>query len=305
VPANERSHDDHPVKTVRQRRRRLLTHAVVFAAAGLLATTLGSSPTSAAPTVQEGRFLQGGSVEVDYTCTGADDTTNGLLTSFGLNPFQMPVTVTSASVTPAPSPGESFDTEFTWGFTLDPGIVDFAIGLGVTSFNISNGVNPVAATTGATGTAAGTGAPAALVDLTDALADSYTAGPYSGTFNRTAEVDAPIVFSPQAITSTVTTNSGTSLLIACSPGSGAITVVDETGVAPTTTTTTQGTITPPTTVGATPTTAGPGVGAGGELPATGSSSTFVLVLLALALIDLGYLAWSAGRPARRRTSSAV
>lgn len=303
MPANERSHDDHPVKTVRQRRRRLLTHAVVFAGAGLLAMTLGSTATSAAPTVQDGRFLQGGSVDVDYSCTGGDETTNGLLTTFGLNPFPMPVSITSASVEPAPSPGESFETEFTWSAALDPNIVDFAVGLGVTTFTISNGVNPVQATTGATGSAPGTGAAGnAVIDLTDTVADGYTSGPYTGTFSRTAEVDAPIVFTPQAISSTVTTNSGTALSIVCTPGAGAITVLDETGVAPSTTTTTLGTIDPPTTV-APPTTTD--VGAGGELPRTGTSSSLLMALLAVGLIDIGYLTWSAGRPARRRTSSAV
>lgn len=301
MPANERSYDDHPVKTVRQRRRRLLAHAGIFAGAAILATTLGSSPTGAAPTVQDGRFLQGGSVDLTYSCTGADQTTNDLLTTFGLNPFPFAVQVRSGSVTPAPSPGEDFDVDFTWDFTLDQAVVQFAVGLGTTSFTISDGVNPVTATTGATGTAAGTGAADVTLPLGDGNAEiGFASGPFIGTFNRTAAIDAPIVFTPGNITTSVTTSSGVVLLISCTSGGGAITVLDETGVAPTTTTTTRPVITT--------TTAGPTTTAvqAGELPRTGSNgNTLFLGLLALGLIDIGYLTWSAGRPARRRTSSAV
>ena len=98
MPANERSHDDHPGKTVRQRRRRLLTHAVAFAGVGLLASALAPTTTGAAPRPQEGRFLQGGSVNIDYSCTGADVATNDLLTSFQLNPFPMAVTIRLPSI---------------------------------------------------------------------------------------------------------------------------------------------------------------------------------------------------------------
>jgi hypothetical protein len=291
VPAIE------PSTSARPMRRRLLAHAAVFAAAGLACLALSSPTTSAAPTVQDGRYLEGGSLDIDYTCTGADAATTSLLNAFGLNNFPMPITITSAAVEPAPSPGEDFTTEFTWNFVLPASITDFAIGLGVTDFTISNGVNPMTATTGATGTAAGTGGDPAFVDLLDTVANGFTAGPYSGTFNRTAAVDAPIVFTPQPITSTVTTNAGTALNLACSPGAGTIEVVDQTGVAPSTTTTTLGSIAPPTT----PTTAAVGGGgagqggSGGELPATGTSSNLFLVLLALGLIDVGYLAISASR----------
>lgn len=294
-----------PSSPVRTRRRRLLVHGAVFAVAGLACVTLSPTASTAAPTVQDGRFLQGGSVSMTYSCTGGDQLTNDLLTSFGLNPFSMPITVRSAAVEPAPSPGEDFTTEFSWDFLLDPGVVSFAVGLGVTSFTISNGVNPVTATTGATGTAAGTGASSAVVDLTDAVADGYTAGPYSGTFNRTAAVDSPITFTPQAISSTVTTNSGTALQIACTPDAGVITVLDETGVAPSTTTTTLGTVDPPTTPTTAATATTTGVGAGGELPRTGSSSNLLLVLLALGLIDVGYLALTASRKPRHGQASSV
>jgi hypothetical protein len=290
VPAIE------PSTHVRPMRRRLLVHAAVFAAAGIACVALSSSATSAAPTVQDGRYLEGDTLSVDYSCTGGDAGTTALLDSFNLNPFSMPVTITSAAVEPAPSPGEDFTTEFTWGFTLDPTVVSFAVGLGVTDFTISNGVNPVQAITGATGTAAGTGSPDANVNLLDTVADGYTAGPYSGTFNRTAAVDSPIEFSPQAISSTVTTNAGTALQIACTPPQGAVmSVVDQTGVAPSTTTTTLGTIDPPTTTTVAAGGGGGGGVQGGELPRTGSSSNLFLVLLALGLIDIGYLAISASR----------
>jgi hypothetical protein len=284
-------------------RRRLLVHAGVFAAAGLACVALSSSATSAAPTTQPGRFLEGGSATLAYSCTGADQTTNDLLTTFGLNPFSMPITITSAAVEPSPSPGEDFTGEFTWDFTLDQSVVLFAVGLGVTDFTITNGVNPVTATDGATGSAPGTGAPAAVVVLGDGTVPvGYTAGPYSGTFNRTAAVDAPITFTPGTITSSVTTNGGTSLQIQCTSPGGGITVVDQTGVAPSTTTTTRPSVVTTTTVAGGPTTTA-AVGGTEELPRTGSSSNLFLVLLALGLIDVGYLALSASRSNRGRARS--
>lgn len=307
MSANERSLDDQLLPTVRHRRRRLLTHGIVFAGAAALVTAIASPTTSAAPTVQEGRFLQGGTVTVGYGCTGNDDATIGLFDAFAQQgaitiPFPMPVTITSGAVTPAPSPGEDFTVDFTWDFVLDSEIVDLARGLGVTTFNITNGVNPISATTGATGTAPGTGGGEHLVDLTDTVFDGYTDGPLTGTFNRTAEIDSPIVFTPGTITSNVTTSSGIVLAIICQPGAGAITVLDETGVAPITTTTTRPAISVPTTTAAV--TATTVAVAAGELPRTGTSSTLYLVLLGLGLIDVGYLALTAGQPSKRRASSA-
>lgn len=301
MPANDRSLDDQPESTVRHRRRRLLTHGIAFAGAAVLVTSLSSTTTSAAPTVQPGRFLQGGTLNVDYSCEGNNPDTIEILSTFGLSPFPMPVTITSAAVEPSPSPGEDYTGSFTWDFALDPEIVEFAVGLGVTTFNITNGVNPISATDGATGTAAGTGAPAVLVDLTDTVFDGFTSGPYTGTFNRTAAVDAPITYTPGTITSSVTTSSNVALAIICTPGAGAITVNDETGEAPSTTTTTRPPIVVPTTA-APPTTAA--VGAGGQLPVTGASSSLYLALLGLGLVDVGYLAMTAGKSSKRRASSA-
>ena len=150
MPANERSLDDQLVPTARHRRRRLLTHGIVFAGAGLLATTLASSATSAAPTVQDGRFLQGGTVNVTYACTGADQASLdvlGALAGLGLTlPFSQALTITSSSVTPAPSPGEDFDVDFTWDATLNQTIVDVALLTGGTSLQLSNAVNAISAT---------------------------------------------------------------------------------------------------------------------------------------------------------------
>ncbi len=298
MPANERSLDDQLVPTTRKRRRRLLTHGIVFASAGLLATTLAPSTTSAAPTVQDGRFLAADSVAVSYSCTGSDQLTNDLLTSFGLNPFAQNAIVTSAAVEPAPSPAEDFDVEFTWNFDLDLSVVSFAVGLGVTTFTIQDAVNPISATTGATGSSAGTGAADELLVLGDGTTPvGYVNGPYTGTFNRTADVDSPIEFTPGTITTTVLTSSNVSLGITCTPGAGVLSMLDETGVAPSTTTTTRPAV-------VVPTTAAPVAVGSGDLPRTGASSTLYLTLLALGLIDLGYLAMTAGRPARRRASSA-
>jgi LPXTG-motif cell wall-anchored protein len=277
----------------------------VFAVATVLCLTLGAPASTAAPAVQDGRFLAADSVDITYSCTGADQTTQDILNSFGLSPFPQQAVLTSVAVDPAPSPGEDFDVDFIYDFTLNETIVLFAIGLGVTGFTISDGVAPISATAGATGTAPGTDPEDHVLELGDgSVPVGYTAGPLTGTFNRTAAVDEPISFEPGTLTTGVVTSSGVALSITCDPGEGTLTMLDQTGVPPTTTTTTRPQVVTTTTVaGATTTTAG--VGAAGELPRTGSSSNLLLALLGLALIDIGYLAWSASRPPRRRRASSL
>jgi len=270
----------------------------VFSTAGLLTSFVGASSTSARQAVQDGRYLEGGSVDLTYTCEGNDPDSIGLLTAIGYPTFPMEVTVTSAAVEPSPSPTEDFTTSFIWDFTLDPDLVTFAYGLSVTSFDISDGVNPITATAGATGTSPGNVSGNSLVLVGDAtLPIGYTNGPLSGTFNRTAAVDEPIEFTPGTITATVTTSTPSILTIICQPGAGVITVNDATGVAPSTTTTTRPVVT---TAAPTTTTAV----LGDVLPRTGTSSNLLLVVLALGLIDIGYLALTAGQPLRRRRASA-
>ena len=87
--------DHRTLTAARPQRRRLLAHAAVFAAASIACVALTSPTASSAPTVQDGRFLQGDSVTVTYSCSGADQITNDLLTAFQLNPFSLPVTITS------------------------------------------------------------------------------------------------------------------------------------------------------------------------------------------------------------------
>lgn len=207
-------------------------------------------------------------------------------------------------VEPSPSPGEAFDTAFTWDFALDQGVVAFAVGLGVTSFTITKGVNPISATSGATGDSVGNGGETTVALGDETVPVGFTDGPFTGTFTRTAAVDEPIVFTPGTITSNVTSSSGTVLSITCAPGAGALTVTDQDGVAPSTTTTTRPPVVTTTTQAATTTTdTVAGTTQGNQLPRTGSSSNLILVVLALGLIDIGYLALSAGQPPRRRRTS--
>jgi hypothetical protein len=297
VPANERSHDDQPATTARPHRRRLLIHLLVFSIALVMSSTVGS-PTASGE--QPGRFLSGGTLDVTYTCVGADQNTIDLLTALSIPPILIATTITSGSVEPSPSPGDSFDVPFTWDFTLDPTLVTTAVGLGTTQLD-TTGTTAISATSGATGTAAGTSGPFPVV-LGDGLQEvGYTQGPFTGTFTRTAAVDEPIVFTPGTLTSSVVTSpSGLVLNITCTPSAGALTVTDQDGVAPSTTTTTRPVIT--TTTGA-PTTTTVAAGAQARaLPRTGSSS-LIMIVVALGLIDLGYLALTASKPARRRTST--
>ncbi|MFZ6003775.1 MAG: hypothetical protein ACOYXM_07540 [Actinomycetota bacterium] len=275
-------------------------HAAVFSAAAVATLTMGSASTSAAPTVQEGRYLAGGTTNLTYTCSGGDQTTIDLLGVLGLASFTMPVSITTASVEPSPSPGEDFDVAFTWDFTIDPAVEKVAFDVQVAYLDITEGVQSITATAGATGDVTGNGETVRVNIGDGSVPIGYTQGPFTGTFTRTAAVDEPIEFTPGVVTSTVITSSNIPLVIACTPGEAVLTMQDQDGVAPSTTTTTRPIVT--TTVPATTTTVA--VAGVQQLPRTGTSSNLLLVLLALGLIDLGYLAWSAGQmPRAQRTPS--
>jgi hypothetical protein len=196
---------------------------------------------------------------------------------------------------------------FNWSFLLSQGLVQGAIAVGATDLEITSATLPMSATTGATGADVVGDPPATNLALGDgSQAVGYSVGPFTGTFSRTAAVDSPIEFTPGTVLNTVVVQPlGVSLNITCAPAQGAVmTLNDQTGVPPSTTTTTLPEVT--TTEGTTATTApGGGVGgAGEELPRTGSS-TLVLVVIALGLIDLGYLALTAAQPPRRRRVSSA
>ena len=293
--------DQRPFKTARPQRRRLLTHAAVFAVAGVACLVFSPPLASSAPTVQEGRYLEGDSVAMTFSCTGADQATKDLLATFGLNPFDLAVTATSAAVEPSPSPGEQFEVDFTIDYTLPQQLVFSVAGL-VSHFIISGGQTPISATAGATGSFVGNG-PTQQVDIGDGTVPvGFTEGPFTGTFTRTAEVDGVIEFKLGTITTTATSNNGIAVPLVCTPGAGVLSVTDQDGVAPSTTTTTRPPVVDPTTTVAPTTTAGPVV-AGEQLPRTGAGSNLLLVLLALALIDIGYLALSASRDRRVPSAS--
>jgi hypothetical protein len=305
VPANERSLDDQPETNVRGRRRRLLVHAGLFAVAGLACLTLAPTSTGAAPTVQDGRFLTAGTIDVDYTCGGGDPATILLLSQIGLSSFVLPVSITSVAVDPSPSPGEDFDIDFIWDVSLPQSLVDRAILAGATSLLVTS-TNRLTPVTGATGAPlVVTGDPNNVVLGDGTVPVGYQEGPFTGTFNRTAAVDTPIEFVPGVITSAVVTQpSNVPLTLTCNvEGTPVLVLNDQTGTPPTTTTTTRPEVVV-TTAPPTPTTAA--VDDSGALPVTGSSSSnLFLVLLALGLIDVGYLALSASRSPRSGRASSV
>ena len=295
MPANATS------TSVRHRRRRLLVHAAIFATAGVACLVIGPSTTSAAPTVQDGRYLEGGNLDVVFTCVGADPGSQGILDSIQLSSFPLAATIRTAAVEPSPSPGEDFDMEFTWDFSLPQDLVATAVDLGTSALQVSSD-NPIGVVAGATG-ADTVGSGAAQVELGDGTVPvGYTNGPFTGTYNRTALADEPIVFAPGVVDSvTVTVPGGIGIGITCSPPDGTEMVLnDQDGVAPTTTTTTRPAVV---TTAAPPTTAA--VAATDQLPRTGSSSNLFLVLLALGLIDVGYLALTASRSPRHGRASSV
>ncbi|MEO7574033.1 MAG: hypothetical protein ABIX10_16525 [Acidimicrobiales bacterium] len=277
---------------------------------GLVGMSLGATSTSAAPTVQDNRFLTAGSVDVVYTCTGADPATQSLFAAiFPGGMFTLDANITTLAVEPSPSPGEEFDLEFTWNFTLGPALVATSVDLAVEQLNVT-GTERIGVSSGVTGPdSVGTDGPTPVVIGDGSVAVGYTHGPigdggYTSTFTRTAAVDEALVFAPGNVTSTVVTSpSGISLSIACTPDGSLLTLTDQDGVAPVTTTTTRPAVVTTTTVaggtgGATSTTVAGGSRAGAaQLPRTGSSN-LIMVMVAIALIDVGYLALTAGRPAR-------
>ncbi len=305
MPKNEQHQQDHG-PSVSKRRRRLLAHLGIFTAAGVALVTLGPSSTSAAPTVQEGRYLSGGNLNVPYVCEGADAGSINLMTAIlpagvvgpdvpAPGKFVLGTTLITTDVTPAPSPGEDFVVNFTYNEVLPFVIVDAAFAVNPT---LSVDANiAIAAVSGATGSGSFQGAN--TIDLGDGtLPVGFTVGPNPLTFNRTAAIDEPISFKPGPFTSSSTTSVGP-LNLVCNPQDSELllTVSDQTGVAPVTTSTTlqpvvPTTAGPPATVNNTSTTA---------LPRTGSgTSNLYLVLLALGLLDVGYLALTASNSPRSR-----
>lgn len=302
MPVNEPSYDHADRRG--SLRRRLLVHAAGLTVVCGVTLGFGLPTSTATPTVQEGRSLVGATASIVYSCTGATPGDNGVLDNLvplGLtNPLSMAVTLTSASVKPSPSPGEAFDVPFTWDLTLDPNIVNVLVGvLGITDLTVSGGSLAVAPTSGATGALVATSAshPLALGDGTVPVGFSES---HTGTFTRTAAVDEPIVFSPGVITTTVVAAATVNLI--CTPGAGVLTLTDKDGDAPATTTTARAAVI--TTTSTTAAAVVKGVTTARQLPRTGSEN-LVLVVIAIVLIDLGYVALSASQPARRRRATSA
>ncbi len=292
---------------VGRRRRRLLAHLGIFAAAGLALVTLGPSSTSAAPAVQDGRFLTAGQLVVPYDCAGADIPSQNLLV--GILPatggtFILGVTIVTAAVEPAPSPGDTFEMDFIYNQVLPQNLVEVAVGVGSTELDTA-GVNTIIAVEGATGDPAViTGS--TIIPLGDGtLPVGFTFTGQGFEFTRTAAVDEPIKFSPQQILGETLTSLGILVKIKCDPQDASLVleVNDETGVPPETTTTTLPPIVPVTVTTPPATVQGDTVD---TLPRTGSgTSNLYLVLLALGLLDMGYLALTAGNSPRMRRASSV
>jgi hypothetical protein len=271
---------------------------LVFAAAGLVCVATGapaaSARTSAVP------VLPAGTATSTYSCTGADPDTQSLLDGVGLSTFPLSTTVNSAQVD-SPDQGQPLTMTFTWHFTLSTDLVAISIGLGLTELDFHDVNLPMAPTTGVSGSdIVGTPGPQAVSIGDGSQPVTYSEGPFSGTVTRTSAIGDPVVFTPGTVHSSVTVLGTIVLNFVCTPGGDTVplSVVDDTSG---TTTTTQAT-TSSTTGGSTSSSvAGTSTTAGttAPLPVTGGIN-LRLVVLALALIDIGYLAWSAGQPPRRR-----
>jgi LPXTG-motif cell wall-anchored protein len=289
---------------MRRFRRKVAVHVSVLSAAAVLCLTVGTSTTGAAPTVQDDRHLTADTAEFVYDCTGGNSDTQTILDTVGLPTFNIDGQFTSVAVYPSPSPGEEFNVDFIWDFELPQELVEIAVGAGADSL-INQAILEVMAVSGASGPNF-----SQLTDpVTVALGDGsvpvgYTIGPLTATFTRTAAVDEPITFEALDILTQAETPSGIQLVIDCDiDGDSTLVMGDLDGPPETTTTTTRPEVVETTT---TTTTAGGGGGVGGsgeELPATGTSSNLWLALLAVMLIDLGYLAVSGSKLVGRRASS--
>jgi hypothetical protein len=262
--------------------------------AGVVVLVAAFAPTSASA-VDTTHFLPPGTVNVTYTCGGADQQTQTVLGVVGLSSFNIAAVVASDPVAASPENGDSFDMTFFWTFTQDQTLVETAVGLGVTDLQLSNGVNPVGVVSGATGPDVVGNPPTQDVPLGDgSLPITYSQGPFTGSFTRAGNVGDPIVFKPGNISVTALPNPlTTSLNLACTPDGATMTLVDQEGEAPPTTRPTTTTL-PPTT--ASPTTAaGPVVAAEtqSQLARTGFHSE--LLILGIALLGFGYALSLTGR----------
>jgi hypothetical protein len=233
-------------------------------------------------------MLPSGSKAMTTECGGANAESQEILDvigSLGTPPSPAPnridvsVVLTSGAIV-SPPQGATFQVPFTWTLGLDQGVVDAATGLGITEIGVSN-VRLVAGVLGGAEGADVTGTPPArTVSLSGGTA-SFGEGPFTGSFTRTGDIGDAVTFAAKSVALTANVDlSGTPLVIdlACQlPGDASFTVVDQEGVPPTSTTSTSGPVVLGSTVAKAP------------LPVTGAD-LFWPVVLALVLIDFGYLA---------------
>ncbi|MSO87335.1 MAG: hypothetical protein EXQ71_07425 [Acidimicrobiia bacterium] len=203
---------------------------------------------------------------------------------------------------PSPAQGDDFDMTFTFNFVLPKNLTEVAVETGYTELVVTGGgaISPTEGAVGETAILTDT----VTVQLGDgSVAVGFTIGPQSFPYTRTAAPGEPIVFTPNQILSETPIVTGLLKMI-CYPPDEELILNDQIGVAPIATTTTLQALVP--------TTAGPPATVKGTtddaevaaLPRTGSgTSNLYLVLLALGLLDVGYLALTADNSRTRRASS--
>jgi hypothetical protein len=231
-----------------------------------------------------------------YDCRGADEASQAILDGLGAsstppvpppNHLDIDVVLTNDAV-PSPAQGASFVLPMRWTVALPASVTGPASRLGIKTIDVSNIELVSGVTSGATG-ADITGQPSNLtVDL--GVTAGFNAGPFNGTFTRSGAIGTPIVVAAKAIELTATVNLGNPLVIAliCDPpAASTYSLVDATGTAP-----------PPTTPSSVLAAGAPapvpaGASATAVPLATTGGSMWVQLAVAVALLDLGYLAVSA------------
>src|SRR5262245_54112517 len=102
-----------------RRHRRI---GMVMLIAGVIVLVAAFAPTSANAVIDNSALVPAGPASFNINCTGADETTNLILTGVGLNPLTLPATMTTNAID-SPADGEQFTLDLTTQFVLPASIV--------------------------------------------------------------------------------------------------------------------------------------------------------------------------------------
>jgi len=278
---------------------------MVMLLSGVIVLVAAFAPSSANAVIPNSALVPTGPAAFSVSCTGADDTTNAVLTGVGLNPLVLPATMTTNAID-SPSDGEAFTLEVTTNFVLPASIVAIAQSTGNTVLTQTNSTLTIGATSGATGANVTLSDPGPTAINLPPASDPAVDVPFQtapGTVTFTRSGTGPVVLTP--LTTTATSTAGAiPLNLTCTASGGALTLNDQEGPTPPPTTAAPVWTLPP----APTTTAAP---AGPVVAATGTSQSSTLartgfhaelLFLGIGLLGAGYALSMTGRRVARASA---